>query len=208
MNILIFDYDGVIVDSLEIFMEKVITACKKHGSNQVNTKEDFLNLFDDNLYVNLIERGISKETIPKLIEDFLIGLKEQRKIKLFNGIEEMLQKLSKGNKIIIITSNLTNVVEDSLKLKNIDCFEEVIGADKETSKVKKIETIKSKYKCNEYFYIGDTKGDIIEGKKADIKTIAITWGWHNEDKLKEESPDYIISTPDELVNLFESLKNN
>ena len=85
-NVLIFDYDGVIADSLEIFMKKVIAACIKHGSNKVNTKEDFLNLFDDNLYVSLIKRGISKETIPKLIEDFQIGLKEQKKIKLFNGV--------------------------------------------------------------------------------------------------------------------------
>ena len=206
-NVLIFDYDGVIADSLEIFMEKVISACIKHGSNQVNTKEDFLNLFNDNLYVSLIERGISKETIPKLIEDFQIGLKEQKKIKLFNEIKEMLVKLSKHNKIIIITSNVTKVVEESLKLKNIDCFEEVIGADKETSKVKKIESIKSRYKDNDYFYIGDTKGDVIEGRKAKVKTIAVTWGWHSEEKLKEEKPDFIVHNPQELVDLFEKPKD-
>ena len=51
-NILIFDNDGVIADSLEIFMKTVINTCKKHGSNQVNTKEDFLNLFNGNLYEN------------------------------------------------------------------------------------------------------------------------------------------------------------
>ena len=204
-NVLIFDYDGVIADSLEIFMKKVIAACIKHGSNKVNTKEYFLNLFDDNLYASLIERGISKETIPKLIEDFQIGLKEQKKIKLSSGVKEMLVKLSKHNKIIIVTSNITGVVEESLKLKNIDCFEEVMGADKETSKVKKIEAVKSKYKNNEYFYIGDTKGDIIEGKKAGIKTIAVTWGWHNEDKLKEENPDFIVHSPQELLDLFDNL---
>ncbi len=195
----------MIADSLEIFMKKVITACKKHGSSQITTKEDFLNLFDDNLYASLIERGISKETIPKLIEDFQIGLEEQRKIKLFNGIKEMLIKLAKNNKVIIITSNVTKVVEESLKLKNIDCFEEVIGADKETSKVKKIEAVKFKYKNNEYFYIGDTKGDIIEGRKAGIKTIAVTWGWHGEKKLKEEKPDFIVHSPQELLELFKNL---
>ena len=204
MDILIFDYDGVIVDSSEIFMEKVITVCKKHGSNEVNTKEDFLNLFNGNLYENLIQRGISKEIIPKVISDFKIGLKEQMKIKLFDGIKEMLEKLSKNNKIVIITSNVTNVVEESLRLKNIDYFEEVVGADKETSKVKKIEAIKSKFKGNKYFYIGDTKGDIIEGRKASVKTIAVTWGWHSEDKLKKENPDFIVHSPIELVKLFGS----
>ena len=115
----------------------------------------------------------------------------------------MLENLSKNNIVIIITSNLTNVVKESLKLKNINYFEEVIGADKETSKVKKIESIKLRYKDNDYFYIGDTKGDIIEGRKAGVKTIAVTWGWHSEEKLKEENPDFIVHTPEELVNLLE-----
>lgn len=203
-NVLIFDYDGVIADSLEIFMKKVIAACKKYGSNQVNTKEDFLNLFDGNLYENLIEQGISKEIIPKMMGDFQMGPEEQSKINLFNGVMEMLQKLSKRNKIIIVTSNITGVVESSLKLKNIDYFEEVIGADKETSKVKKIEAVKSMYNGNNYFYIGDTKGDIIEGRKAGVKTIAVAWGWHSEKKLKEEKPDFIVHTPQELVDLFKN----
>ena len=91
-----------------------------------------------------------------------------------------------------------------MRLKNIDYFEEVVGADKETSKVKKIEAIKSKFKGNKYFYIGDTKGDIIEGRKASVKTIAVTWGWHSEDKLKKENPDFIVHSPIELVKLFGS----
>lgn len=204
MNILLFDYDGVIVDSLEIFRDKVISTCKRYGSNNINSKEDFLNLFNGNFYEKLMESGIPKEKVPLMISDFQIGLEEQKNIKLFDGIKEMLEKLSKTNRLIIITSNVTRVVDESLKLKDITCFEEILGADKEISKVKKIEMMKSKYKGCPLYYIGDTKGDILEGKKAGVKTIAVSWGWHSKEQLEEELPDFMMDSPPELVKLFEN----
>ena len=203
MNLLLFDYDGAIVDSLDIFMERVVSAGRQYGSNKINSKEDFLNLFNDNFYEKLVESGIPKNKIPPMIADFQIGLEEQKNIRLFDGIREMLEKLSKNNRLIIITSNVTRVIEESLKLKNIICFEEILGADKETSKVKKIEMMKSKYENCPVYYIGDTRGDILEGKKAGIKTIAVTWGWHSQDQLREEQPDFIVDSPQALVKLFE-----
>jgi phosphoglycolate phosphatase len=202
MNILIFDYDGVIVDSLDVFMDKTILACKNNGSNQVNNKVDFLELFDGNLYDKLIEKGIPKQNITKLMNEFNIDPKEQELIRPFKGIENMLKILSRKNKLFIITSNLTNIIKNSLKNNNIEFFEKVLGADIHTSKVKKIEKIKARYKDENIFYIGDTKGDMIEGKKAKVKTIAVTWGWHSKDKLARQNPDYIVDSPDDLIKLF------
>lgn len=203
MNILLFDYDGVIVDSLEVFMERVISTCKRYGSHNIHSKEDFLNLFNGNFYEKLLESGIPEDKFPRMILDFQTGLEEQKNIKLFDGIREMLEKLSKENRLIIITSNSTRVIEESLELKNITCFEEILGADKETSKVKKIEMMKSKHEGCSLYYIGDTRGDILEGKKAGIKTIAVTWGWHSRDQLREEQPDLMVDSPQTLVNFFE-----
>jgi phosphoglycolate phosphatase len=203
-RVLIFDYDGTILDSLEVFIKNFINACKKNGFEKIDSKAKFLKLFEKNLYDGMIDFGVNKEKIPKILEDLKRDLsKDMIKLQLFGGVKEMLKELSKENKMIIITSNVTKVVEDSLKSKNINCFEEVIGADKETSKVKKIESVKSKFKNYEYFYIGDTKGDMLEGKKAGAKTIAAAWGWHNKRKLKEGNPDFVVDSPEELVKLFE-----
>ena len=203
-NILIFDFDGVIADSLDIFMKKAITACIKYGSTQVKTKEDFLSLFEDNLYESLVKRGIPEDKLQNMIEELRIGPKEQNKIKIFDGIKEALLQLSKNHRIFIITSNVTQAVEEFLKSKGITFFEEVMGADKGTSKVKKIELIKLKFPKYELVYIGDTLGDIIEGKKAGAKTVAVTWGWHDENRLKKGKPDYMVRNPKELIKLFQT----
>lgn len=207
-NILIFDYDGVIVDSLSIFRENFIRACKINGFDQIS-KQAFLDLFNGNMYESMIKSGISKEKIPNILKSLKSRLLDaQNNLYLFDGVDSMLKKLSKENKIIIITSNITEVVEKFLESKNINCYRNIVGGEKETSKIIKIKAIKTEFPNYQYFYIGDTRGDIIEGKNAGVKTIAVTWGWHSKTSLKKECPDYIIDFPIELVKLFKNLKSN
>ena len=129
----------------------------------------------------------------------------QKDIKVFNGVPELLAELAKKCKIFIVTSNLTEVVKSFLEARNITVFDEIIGADKETSKIKKIEQIKSRFPDGEFLYVGDTKGDMIEGKQAGVKTVAVTWGWHSVAKLQEGKPDYMASKPSEILSIIEKI---
>ncbi len=89
-----------------------------------------------------------------------------------------------------------------LKNRGITCIQEVLGADIEKSKVIKIKKQKEKYPNSEIYYIGDTVGDIKEGKKAGIKTIAVSWGFHTKKQLEQEKPNFLIDKPKDLSQLF------
>jgi phosphoglycolate phosphatase len=202
-NILIFDYDGVLVDSLEADMKIYNQLCQKYNLQKINKPENFSKLLDKNFFEILAELGLSKNQIRQYMLDFKEQLElHQDQISLFGGIKEVLKTLATNNKLIIITSNSTSIVKNYLVKHNINEIEEVIGADIETSKVKKILSIKNKYPNTEIYYIGDTTGDIIEGKHAKVKTVAATWGWHARDKLVAQNPDFIIGSPKELKDLF------
>jgi phosphoglycolate phosphatase len=54
------------------------------------------------------------------------------------------------------------------------------------------------------YYIGDTTGDIKEGREAGIKTVGVTWGWHSKEKMASAEPDYLFDTPQELLQLNEN----
>jgi len=203
-KIIIFDYDGVIVDSLEVYEKAVISAFNKNGFNQINSRESFLALFDGNFFESAVKIGIPAEKMPAIIKELepnLLSL--QKGLKLFDGIRKVLAVLAKKYNIFIATSNLTNVVKTYLESQNITGFKEIIGADKGKSKVKKIENIKAKYPDSEIFYVGDTKGDMIEGKLAGAKTVAAAWGWHDIGRLKEGKPDYIAKKPSDLLLVVE-----
>lgn len=205
-NVLIFDYDGVIVDSLEIFMKNFIEACKREGFQNIASKKEFLKLFEKNMYESMFEMGMSKKQILRIVnfmKDRLI--KNQNKLNLFPGIKETIESLSKNNILVIVTSNESSVVENFLKSKDIYKFNKVLGSEKEASKIAKIEKIKSDFEVKNYYYIGDTVGDIIEGKKAKVKTVGVSWGWHPRIKLKETGPDFLISVPNDLLKI---LNNN
>jgi len=207
-KIVIFDFDGVIVDSLNAYGKAVISVFRKHGFRQINSRESFLDLFDDNFFEGAVKNGISSQKIKAITKELkpkLLAL--QKNLKIFGGMRGVLAKLAQRSKIYIVTSNSASVVATYLKSQNIAFIEKIIGADKETSKVKKIERIKSKYPRHQIFYVGDTKGDMVEGKLAGVETIAAAWGWHDTKRLKKGKPDYIAQKPIDLLAIVKESSN-
>jgi phosphoglycolate phosphatase len=201
MRILLFDYDGVIANSFSVVFNIFNNVCEKYNLPQMN-KEEFVHLYDDNFYVDVVKRGMKKENIPKMVEDFRAGfLKHKKEIQMFDEINETVNELAKKNKIIIITSSETSVVKEFLKKFGIK-VDEVLGADVETSKIKKIEAVKKKYPDARFAFITDTSGDIKEGKKAGVVCYGVTWGYHTEQLLMRQKPEKIFHSPQELLNFF------
>ncbi|MEI7435648.1 MAG: HAD hydrolase-like protein [bacterium] len=60
----IFDFDGVIVDSLEAFESCMFAACRECGLSQVRTRADFLKHFETNVYDGLRAAGIAPSEQP------------------------------------------------------------------------------------------------------------------------------------------------
>src|SRR3989338_7371387 len=103
-KILLFDYDGVIADTLEIYAELFVDACNAHGYPQINSKEEFLKLFENNLYDSMMSIGINEGEIKKILGYLkVVSMKHQGRIVLFHCMKEVLSVLSQKNKIIIIT---------------------------------------------------------------------------------------------------------
>ena len=205
-GLLMFDYDGVIVDSFEIHAKNFIRACHDNGFNEINTHEDLLDLYEGNIYNALLEKGLKISTIDLILDDYAVKQKMYlQEVRLFHGMKECIENLAKKHEIYVITSNVSDAVVEVLEKLGVRSFQDVIGADKEKSKVKKIENLIGKYPHLEPFYIGDTKGDIFEGKEAGVKTIGVAWGWHGKERLQEALPDYIVNSPQELINLCAKL---
>ena len=202
-NVFIFDYDGVLVDSFDIFVKYFLIACKREGIKEISTKKDFLAIYENNMYENMFALGMSKDQILNIVhfmKESIIAHKND--INCFPQIKQTIKSLSQNHILHIVTSSDTRLVSDFLTMFGLELyFDEIIGSDKEPSKTKKIIYLKQKYSGRDCFYIGDTAGDVIEGKKAGVKTIAVTWGWHDKERLKKENPDYLIDNPNQLLTI-------
>jgi len=198
-----FDYDGVIVDSLKVFTSRFSQACQENGFKEVNAQKDVLGLFEGNVYETMMRRGLDESTIDHILKRYEVLQGEHlASLELFTGIREALERISEKHPVYVITSNLSIATIRILNQNRIECFDDVIGAEKEKSKIKKIQNTMSLHPGIPAYYVGDTKGDMLEGKKAGAQTIGVTWGWHTTSKLKEGSPDYLFDTPKELADFL------
>ncbi len=207
MKIIIFDMDGTLVDS-----QKDITI----SINHVRELEYNLPPVEENFVVESINKEI--RNLPKLFygtSDYEYNAKvifDQHYAKqcvrntyLYNGISEILQKLSKsGVKMSVATNASTKFAQIMLKHLKVDKhFDMIIGADKvkySKPNPQMIEEILNFYNFNKNndnaWMVGDNSKDMLSAKNADINSVFATWGFSpngNHDKL--------ISEPKEILDI-------
>ncbi|HHT62956.1 MAG: HAD family hydrolase [Bacillota bacterium] len=203
MSLVMFDYDGVIADSLDVHVKSFLAAFQENGYTQFKTAQDIINLYEDNVYRSMGALGMSDEDIDRVLASY--KEKQDRlleQIELFPHMAEFFREISIYHKVYIITSNTADAVLRVLDKKGIIGVEKVIGFETEKSKIKKIRLAMSWHPELKAYYVGDTKGDIYEGRQAGTVTVGVAWGWHSPDKLKESNPDYLVYSPRELIKIL------
>lgn len=203
MKLFLFDFDGVIVDSLAVYEKTVKENLQKIKQPIVKSREEFLELFEDNFYESLKNKGIDLDVFMKASEDILAQVKI-KDMKPFPEIAPVIKELHKKHCLIVVSSNDYASIKEALDYFNYDdYFRDILGSDFMFSKKEKILYAAEKYNVSlqDIYYIGDTTGDIKEGKQAGIKTVGVTWGWHNKEKMAAAGPDYLFDDPLELLKL-------
>ncbi len=197
----LFDFDGVLVDSLDLYHEMVTRCLERIGTPIVKSKEDYLALFDGNFYESMAAAGVdlaryaeaAREIIPKL--DF-------GAMKPYDGLIPVLAALAKDNILAVVSSNGYRTISTMLdQFGFAPYFREIFGADFQLSKKEKIAHALEKYGIpgKRAFYIGDTAGDIGEARAAGVRSVAVTWGWHSRERLAAVHPDFLVDTPEGLL---------
>jgi phosphoglycolate phosphatase len=202
-SLVLFDWDGVLADSLEAFTTVFLEACRRNGFRGLEAPGRLMSLFDDNLYASLAAIGMRPEGVRRILSDFRENtLARLDEIRLFDGIAAALDAIAERHVVMIVTANLSDIVRRVLRREGVRCVTEILGVEAGTSKVEKIRQAGSRYPSLPAFYVGDTSGDMREGRIASARTVAVLWGWHPEEKLREAAPDLLIRSPEELAAFF------
>ncbi|MGD0021462.1 MAG: HAD family hydrolase [Smithellaceae bacterium] len=206
MKLFLFDFDGVLVDSLAVY-EKTVTDCLiKINRPLTRGREEFLELFEGNFYESLVQKGVDLNEFMKASTDILAQV-NIRDIKPIAAVVPVVEELHKNHCLIVVSSNESSSIKEALKLFQYNgYFREILGSDFMLSKKDKILYAIKKYHVapQDIYYIGDTTGDIKEGREAGVKTVGITWGWHSKEKMAAAKPDYLFDTPQEILQLNEN----
>ena len=202
--VVIFDFDGTIANTLDSIIDIMNNLSDEFGFRKIQD-DDVEYLRGKRPREILKHLGISLFKLPFVIRRVRREINSH--IALLSPSVDLLPvlKLLKENgcQIGIVTTNIEENVKKFLHANNLDQFDffytakKVFGKDRTISKIIK----DMKLEKSKIYFVGDEVRDIEAGKKAGIKTIAVSWGYNNKSALDKEHPDYLIDSPLELERI-------
>lgn len=196
---IVFDFDGTLADTFETIKEIAKEEIKGV------TDKDFDLLKDMGIKGLIKRKNIPIWKLPKIALNVMSKLKNKGKVQLFPEMVKLIKTISKTYKIGVVSSNSEENIIQTLKKHNIiDLFDFVFSQSSIFRKHIVLKEMCRKYRINpsKIIYIGDEDRDIVAAKKVKIKTIAVTWGYNSEKRLKKANPDYIVNSPKEIKKLL------
>jgi phosphoglycolate phosphatase len=202
---IIFDFDGTIVDSLPMMIEKFNIL-----SDQFNFRK--IQLEDIPVLRNLSSQQLIKHLrIPIYkIPRILFQARKMMNADIpnlypFENMYQLLYKLHQANITLgILTSNSTENVNLWLEINGMKQFFKFIHCGSHYfGKKRIINKIIKKYAIDKShaYYIGDDTRDVDAAKKNAIYSIAVTWGFSSEEILIKHHPHYIARHPDDILRI-------
>jgi phosphoglycolate phosphatase len=153
--------------------------------------------------------GVSLFKIPFMVKKVKGELKHKiPELKPIEGINTALIELhNQGYQLGIITSNSQENVNQFLKCHNLDyLFDFIYSGVTIFGKTTIINNVlrQKHFNPEAVIYVGDETRDIESAKKANIKVIAVSWGFNSSEALSKQNPDFLIHHPSELLAVIKS----
>ena len=209
MALIIFDYDGVLADTLDDLLQSGQEACNKLGVKHLVTKDDLNNLE----VMSFASYGRACEVPEHLVDRFvkicLSSLAEKKSPPaIFPDLSNVIRHLAVNHLIAIVTTNSLQNVNAFLVKNGLDSLiHAVYGVDSPGSKAQKISMARNRLlengKQESVFMVGNSISDILAAKEASVTSIAVTWGHQSLENLLRGNPDYVVSSPHNLIEIIE-----
>lgn len=207
-KVIIFDFDGTIADTVDALVTIANRLAGEFGYIPINSQE--LALLRNLPAREIIKySGVSLFKIPFLVKKVKGELKHKiHELHLINGIKTALVELhDQGYHLGIITSNSQDNVHEFLKCHKLDhLFDFIYSGVTIFGKTTIINNVlrQKQFKPEAVIYVGDETRDVESAKKANIKVIAVSWGFNSSEALGKQNPDFLIHDPSELVSVIKN----
>jgi len=196
MNHIIFDFDGVLVDSFDFHLSrinKLFDVCL--------TSNEYKDMHNGNFYSSNLKKmdKFNASDYPSLVA------REQSQLPLVDGALETLKELKENYILHIVSSGWEKQIIPFLENHCIrDLFTTGLFADHGKSKHEKLESLMNDQKTtpDKCIFVTDTTGDIKEARLAKVRSIAVTFGFHEEDHLIKEKPAYIANSWNDIKEII------
>ena len=198
-DVVLFDWDGVLYDSMETLAEGVVRVCRDFGVEI--DKKKFLESYDQPYQEWFEKLGIPAKN--KNVDNYLRCLyndeikpmlRSKRPDRLFSDVVDVFKKLKeKGIVLGIVSAERKEYIQKVLVENEIfDLVDYIFGdAHNKTDVIKKLWREKS-FSPDRVLMVGDLPSDLRDARKAGIKVAGIARQKEDFDRLGSYDPDYLM----------------
>ena len=217
-KLILFDYDGTIVDSAKMIVKGAIEAFRMCGLPDPDPNKVRENIGKP--LATALDAYAPKgyEVNPEMIsnayrkwyaEQGRLGLQDE---PLYPGMFKLINDLKNNNKFNIgVATNKSRIaLNNGLNKHNLnEVFDITLTMEEARPKPDPDMAIQAMSKFNiekkSTVIIGDTINDIGLGVNAGIKSIGVAWGYNSIQMLRNEGADFIVNDSKELFDTIINL---
>ena len=207
----LFDLDGVLVDSRTPFARSINSALTSHGL--APRPEHELHQYLGPPLHRTFRTLVGESLVQPCVDSYRARYRERSasETTVFPGIREILDGLVDQVPLIVATSKPRALAEpllDALDLRRF--FAAVVGPELDTENEQKAVTIGRAIQELPHrarpVMVGDRKHDITAAHEHDIRAIGVLWGIGSDQELHAAGADTLAHTPAELATLLAPAK--
>ena len=189
---LIFDMDGTLWDAVETYTQAWNEYFKRHGLSNFLTKADLDALMglEESKFLEIVLPEYSSEDRKTCYEEVIqlqYDLIDKIGGNLYPGVQNYLEKLNKKFKLFIVSNCPKDTIKHFMKFAKIEhvITSSLSHGQNYRSKHENISSLVNDYDLKRAIYIGDTHGDMVQSKKANLPFVFMTYGFGSCDTFEK-----------------------
>jgi phosphoglycolate phosphatase-like HAD superfamily hydrolase len=209
MRATLFDYDGVLADTLADMLTFAGETCAVMGHPRRPTPAD-LDALETMSFVDYgIQLGIPADRAQEFARRTMARFEARTEPPaIFPGMAEVVRAIAARGQVGIVTASSTRAVLRFLAAHRLQaCLDVLIPVEHPGSRADKIRAALAQLgrRPEEACLIGDAVSDVRAGREVGVRSIAVGWGHQRPDRLAAAGADRLAQNPQQLLAVLDRM---
>lgn len=199
MKAILLDWDGVLCDSVGLYWDLYIEACRIWKKTlPVSGMDEFRAWYNPRWEENYYEMGFSEQEFEEVrvwSETWL----DYSRAALFPGVAENLKAWSEKAPLAIVSTTPSPLIRQRLGPLAEHFRHFTGGEDGSSAKRDKVAQTLKILGLQQGVMVGDTPLDVDAGQHNGLTTVGVTYGWVTPQRVREAGPTRLVDRPEDLL---------
>lgn len=205
----IFDWDGVIADSLDLFYDIYVKTCARFGLHlPVSSPATFRGWYNARWEQNFLDMGVSAAHLDEVL-DHARSQADYTNVQLYPDVVAAIRELSPRIRVGIASTTDAALIRGKLAREGLlDLFGVVVGGEEGGSdKIARYGDALVALGADGVASVGvgDTPLDVHCARHWGMGTVGVTYGWNDEARVAEAAPDRLVHHPADVEAAIRAL---